>query len=271
MKIKNLFLPIFFSTVLLILFFSSCKKDADPLADLPEKFTKKVLIEEFTGEWCPACSGAFPRIQDVLDDHPNTVFAAALHINDPFKADGNYEIKTTFSVSSFPSCMVDRFSFGESSPRTYPSTSIMTNRSNLRLEEKVNTGLKIETEIASDKANIKVFVGQNKIISGDPRLTVYLIEDEVPQVNQAGTSDPNYKHHAVVRQILTEAKGSPINLKSQERDFHTYSYEGVDISNFNKNHLKVIAFVHYFDQSDLSNHEIINVQQVTLGKNKDWD
>ena len=43
------------------------------------------------------------------------------------------------------------------------------------------------------------------------------------------------------------------------------------ISEFDKNHLSAIAFVHYADPSDKSNHEIINVQKVKLGENQDWD
>jgi len=40
---------------------------------------------------------------------------------------------------------------------------------------------------------------------------------------------------------------------------------------FYKDHLSVIAFVHYYDANDKSNHNIVNVQKVQLGKNQDWD
>ncbi|MFK8007596.1 MAG: Omp28-related outer membrane protein [Saprospiraceae bacterium] len=273
MKIKNLsisFLAILFFSMLT---FNSCKKDFDVLADLPETFTKKVLIEEFTGEWCGACANAFPRIQTVLDENPNTVFAAALHYNDPFSFSETHSIKSTFGISSFPSALVDRYSFGGSSPRVSLLTSQLRSKSETRMEEKVTMGLRIDTELLGDgKANIKVHIGQSKKTEGDLRLTTYLIEDEVPEVNQAGASGNDYRHHAVVRKVLTEAAGNKLsNLDVQDRDFFIRSFENIDISEFDKDHLSVIAFVHYADDSDKSNHEIINVQKVKLGKNQDWD
>jgi len=256
-----------------MLTFNSCKKDFDALADLPETFTKKVLIEEFTGEWCGACASAFPRIQTILDENPTTIFAAALHYSDPFSTIKAHQIKSTFGISSFPSALVDRYSFGTSSPRVPLLTSTLRNKSETRLEEKITTGLRIDTEFGEEgKATVKVFVGQNKIMDGEPRITTYLIEDEVPEVNQSGTSGDNYRHHAVVRKILTEAGENKLNnLEVQERDFITLRFENIDISEFDKNHLSVIAFVHYSYASDKSNHEIINVQKVKLGKNQDWD
>jgi thiol-disulfide isomerase/thioredoxin len=272
MKIKNLSISIMALLFFSMLTFNSCKKDFDVLADLPETFTKKVLIEEFTGEWCGACANAFPRIQTVLDENPTTVFAAALHYSDPFSTDKTHQIKSTFGISSFPSALVDRYSFGTSSPRVPLSTSSLRNKSETRLEEKISTGLRIDTEFGEEgKATIKVFIGQNEIMDGELRLTTYLIEDEVPEVNQSGASGNDYKHHAVVRKILTEADGNKLSLDVQDRDFIIRNFENIDISEYDKDHLSVIAFVHYSDASDKSNHEIINVQKVKLGKNQDWD
>ena len=273
MKIKNLSISILAILFFSVLTFNSCKKDFDVLADLPETFTKKVLIEEFTGEWCGACASAFPRIQTVLDENPTTVFAAALHYNDPFSTTKTHQIKSTFGVSSFPSALVDRYSFGTSSPRVPLLTSSLRSKSETRLEEQITTGLRIDTEFGEEgKATIKVFVGQSKIMAGELRVTTYLIEDEVPEVNQSGASGNDYKHHAVVRKILTDAAGNKLNnLDVQDRDFITLRFEDIDISEFDKDHLSVIAFVHYADASDKSNHEIINVQKVKLGKNQDWD
>lgn len=273
MKIKNLSISTLAILFIAMLTFNSCKKDFDVLADLPETFTKKVLIEEFTGEWCGACATAFPRIQTVLDENPNTVFAAALHYNDPFSTTKTHQIKSTFGISSFPSALVDRYSFGGSSPRVSLLTSTLRNKSETRLEEKITTGLRIDTEFGEEgKATIKVFIGQSEIMPGEPKVTTYLIEDEVPEVNQAGASGNDYRHHAVVRQILTEAGGNKLNnLDVQDRDFITLRFEDIDISEFDKDHLSVIAFVHYADDNDKSNHEIINVQKVKLGENQDWD
>lgn len=269
MKIK---IPPYLFVAIFIIFVNSCKKEHDPFASMPLTFTKKVLIEEFTAEWCAACANAFPRIQTVMDENPNTVFAATIHSSDPFSNNQTQKIKSAFSISSFPSAMIDRYAFGSSTPRTSLLTSKLRDRSEERLGEQVDLGLKIETEILEDgTANITVTPGHNKAIGNSPRLTVYLLEDNLPQVDQAGTSDPDYMHHHVLRKILTEEKGNPIKMDANDKDFHVRKFEGIDISEYDKDNLEVIAFIHYFDGSDLSNHEILNVQHVKLGENQDWD
>jgi len=273
MNFKNYPLTILSIFFLVGLTFNSCKKDDNPLKNMPEAFTKKVLIEEFTAEWCSACANAFPKIQSVLDENPTTVFAATIHHNDPFSNDQTKIIKNAFSISSFPSSMVDRFAFGGTTPRVYPSTSTLRNRSEERMESATTSiGLKIETEILDgDLANITVYVGHNSIPDGIPRITTYLLEDDVDAINQAGSNDPNFKHHHVLREVLSNEKGSSINFTDEKRTFHEFIYENVDISDYNHDNLEIIAFVHNFDESDLANHEILNVQKVKLGDNKDWD
>ncbi|MEM6967719.1 MAG: Omp28-related outer membrane protein [Bacteroidota bacterium] len=269
MKIK---IPSYFFVAIFILFVQSCKKDSDPLDAMPTTFTKKVLIEEFTAEWCAACASAFPRIQTVMEENPNTVFAATIHSNDPFSNSQTQKIKSTFSITSFPSALVDRFAFGGSTPRTSLTTSNLRNRSTERLGEPTDVGLKIETDILKDgTATVTVNAGHNSTITNELRLTVYLLEDNVPQVDQAGTSDPNYKHHHVLRKILTEEKGTPLVVGTNERDFYITSFDEIDISGYDQDNLEVIAFIHHFDESGISDHEILNVQYAKLGEDQDWD
>lgn len=95
---------------------------------------------------------------------------------------------------------------------------------------------------------------------------------KLPEVNQSGATGNDYRHHAVVRKVLTEAAGNKMSkMDVQDRDFFIRSFEEIDISEYDKEHLSVIAFVHYYDESNKANHEIINVQKVKLGENQDWD
>lgn len=282
MKMKKLPLLLLTGIFSILLSLNSCKKESESIEQIPEidhlesmpiSFTKKVLIEEFTAEWCIGCTDVYDDLKIVLDENPSTVFLTTIHFNDPFSTDQTDQLKADFEVPGFPSTMVDRFTFNnENSPRTYYYTSIMKYRSDIRLVGKIPTGVKIETEIIENgKANITVYVGSNEFFSGTPRLTTYLQEEKLLHINQTGTSDPNYSHHHVLREVLTNVQGATLNSTENKRDINIFKYENVDISDYEEGNLEVVAFVHYYDNSDITNHEIINVQKVKLGGNQDWD
>ena len=65
----------FVLTLFVAILFSTCKKETtEPTESFPQTFTKKVLIEEITGEWCPACADAFngiPGYDEFLSNYCN--------------------------------------------------------------------------------------------------------------------------------------------------------------------------------------------------------
>ena len=81
--------------------------------------SKHVLIEEFTGAWCGYCPDGALRLEQIIAATPNTI-GVSVHDNDQMAFTDN--IRTFFSVTSYPSGSVDRFHFKEQNEAKIPVT-----------------------------------------------------------------------------------------------------------------------------------------------------
>ena len=100
----------------------------------------------------------------------------------------------------------------------------------------------------------------------DAALTVYLTEDNiVGYQNNMGVDDNNYVHNHVLRDVLTETLGSPLEITDGDKYSMTYSTtldEGWNADNMN-----VIAFVsrQVFATSDVRDVYVNQTNQVKVG------
>ena len=99
-----------------ILVFGGCEDEPDSfeVSKVPSTFTKKVLIEEFTGAWCPYCPLGADRVENLINDNDGRVVAVSLHAGNPTGdameiAHTNY-LMATYQITEFPSGMADRVS-----------------------------------------------------------------------------------------------------------------------------------------------------------------
>ena len=271
--------------ILSFLMFGCEDKKSDPeVGPVPDSFTKKVLIEEFTGAWCGYCPSGAEIIELLMEENEN-ILGVAIHSGDAMETPQAYFLETTYQNMGFPSGMVDRIQF---------DGYVSLNRgywgyvSSLQSMKTAVCGLAIKSEVNGNNAAIEVHVGFNDSLQGDYRLTTYLIEDKVTgsgygydQVNYYdgdstssfyGLGDPilNYEHNNTLRSVLSEASGNQIptsNLIPGGEFVETYT---VDISSYEKSNLHVIAFVSVAG-SYFTDHEIMNAQKSKINGFQDWD
>ena len=275
-----------------LLVFAGCEDKSDDfeISQVPPTFTKKVLIEEFTGAWCGYCPDGAYRVKNLIDDNDGRVVGVSLHAGNPTGdameiAHTNY-LETTYQNTGFPSGMVDRVSVNGSTSLNRGYWEYVAND---QLAKTAVCGLAIISEVNGQNANVEVHAGFSSTPSGaDYRLTVYLIEDGVTgegygydQRNYDNTiagspfydlGDPiiGYEHNHTLRAVLSESLGdeiSPSSLVSGGEHIETYT---VDLSSYNKNNLSIVAFVTYIG-STITEHEIMNVQKCDIDGFQDWD
>ena len=63
-------------------FFFSCEEEVLEIGPVPDSFTKKVLIEEFTGAWCGYCPDGAHRLEKIIDSNDGNVIGVSLHNGD---------------------------------------------------------------------------------------------------------------------------------------------------------------------------------------------
>ena len=275
------------SPLFVVLIFFGCEDEPEEkfVSEVPSSFTKKVLIEEFTGAWCGYCpDGAF-RLENIINTNADNVIGVSTHSGDAMEVSQTYFLESTYQNTGYPSGMVDRISYDGyvSLNRGYWEWLASNQLSNI-----VPCGLAIKSEVNGNNATVEVHAGFASSISGDYRLTVYLIEDKVmgtgtgyDQMNfydsdsdspffELGNPIVGYEHNHTLREVLSEPLGDVIDnseLVTGGEYINTYK---IDISSYEQNNLSVVAFINYVGTTYLE-HEIMNVQKCTIDGFQDWD
>ena len=275
-----------------LLVFAACEDESDDfeISKVPSTFTKKVLIEEFTGAWCGYCPDGAYRVKNLINDNDGRVVGVSLHAGNPTGdameiAHTNY-LETTYQNTGFPSGMVDRIAIDGYTSLNRGYWEYVANN---QLLETAVCGLAIISKVNGQNATVEVHAGFNSTPNGDDyRLTVYLIEDGVtgtgygydqrnyyntdPESPFYNLGDPieGYEHNHTLRAVLSESLGNAISsssLASGGEHIETYT---VDLSSYNKKNLSIVAFVTYIG-STITEHEIMNVQKCDIDGFQDWD
>jgi len=263
-----------------LLVFGGCEDEPDELdvSKVPSTFTKKVLIEEFTGAWCPHCPVGADRVENLINDNNGRVVGVSLHYGDAMEIAHTNYLMATYQITGFPSGMADRVSLD----------GLWNSDESNQLLETAVCGLAIISEVNGQNATVEVHAGFNSTLNGDYRVTVYLIEDGVTGTGSGydqsnyynevaespfynlGNPIEGYEHNHTLRAVLSESLGNPISPSSLVSDGEHIETYTVDLSSYNKNKLSIVAFVNYVGLSS-TEHEVMNVQKCDINGFQDWD
>ena len=277
---------------ILILITFSCEdaKKSNVISSVPSSFTKKVLIEEFTGAWCQFCPDGAYILGNIINANNENVIGVSIHSGDDMEIEHANFLINTYQNTGFPSGMVDRV---VATTDYYGNSIVSMNRgwwdyiTTIQLEKVANCGLAIKSDVSNGNAEIDVHVGFNEQIQGDIRLNVYLIEDNVTGTGYGfdqrnfyntdtssiffGLGDPiqGYAHNHTLRQILTESQGSPISSEAILSGEYIETFQ-ITIEGFDKNELSIVAFVNNLGAS-FAEHEVLNTKKCAIEGFEDWD
>ena len=271
-------------TLLLLLVFSCEDSDINrEFSETPTSFTKKVLLEEFTGSWCGYCPSGAEILQNLMNSY--SVIGVALHSSDDMSIAHTSVLESFYPSSGYPSGMVDRINFDGIVGLNRGYWSYITEQ---QLQKSAICGLAINSEISGDSVNIQIRSAFDTTMAMENyNLNVYIIEDDVQgegygydQRNyynddaessfyQLGDPIINYKHNQTLRKVLTNTYGIPFTTSSSPGIEFIDNFKE-DITNFNKNKLSVVAFITY-NGATATNHEVLNAQKCDIDGFQDWD
>ena len=246
----------------------------------PSTYTKKVLLEDFTGTWCPQCPPAASAIANAMSGNSN-IFGVGYHAigGDPMEIPETAYWSNYYNVTGFPTVYVN----GADTRWNFPNMGQV----NSELAETATVGLAIEATLVAGKLNLDVQVGFNSTPNEEVKLMVYLVEDNVTtSTPQAGSSQgADYVHRDVLREVYTDQLGDVIPSSNASAGcIYNRSFTDLDLpSNIDDvTNLKVIAFVRntytktfvdYFGEthSNSPHYDIYNVQEVHVGESQAFD
>jgi len=272
-----------FALLLLLVFSCEDSNINREFSDTPTSFTKKVLLEEFTGSWCGYCPSGAEILQNLMNSY--SVIGVALHSSDDMSIAHTSVLESFYPSSGYPSGMVDRINFDGIVGLNRGYWSYITDQ---QLQKSAICGLAINSEISGDSVNIQIRSAFDTTMTMENyNLNVYIIEDDVQgegygydQRNyynddaessfyQLGDPIINYKHNQTLRKVLTNTYGIPFTSSSSPGTEFIDNFKE-DITNFNKNKLSVVAFITY-NGAAATNHEVLNAQKCDIDGFQDWD
>lgn len=282
--------------------FAGCSDNGggDDPGTTPKTFTSKVLLEYFSGAWCPYCPDGKVYENNIRASvNPNQFMSVVYHNSAP--SIGRYDmmdilydnpIEAKFAAG-YPTGMINRIS-GKSVNR-----GLWADQVNGVLAEKAMCGLAINTTKTGGDVDVtvKLAIGEADMPEGNYFLTCLLIEKEVVGSGQgydqanAYSKDNNspytthpyynypiwiqgYQHTNVCRAVLSNALGDPISadaLKAGKETQYTFT---TDATGFDSD-LQIIAFLSEFTDKpqtpEVDGSYVWNTQIVDVGSNKDFD
>lgn len=256
---------------------------------LPNTYTQKVLVEDYTGTWCGNCPG-MNNVMNHLVEYSSNVIPVAIHCDDdPFKYEFHTQLQQEYNTNGLPKAQINRvhplklFSENYVVDRCGTKKSYYQNLIKPYLETTAPLGLAVKSSINGNKIDFNVKVGFLVDNIPNAKLVVYLLEDKLiaNQTNYFsgdGNSDcnyssqpnpiPNFEHNHVLQKAFTDIFGDAIpaseigNGKVYEKSFNINLPSNVK----DKSNLSLVAFVMGND-----NKKVINVQFAKIGEDKGFD
>lgn len=235
---------------------------------------RQVIIEEFTGVRCVQCPAGSAFIQDLLGIHGDRLVAVSIHAGDfsPPYSNSLYDFRTpegdqllTYLDEPFgyPSASVDRKLFpGKSRLQLGQGDWAGFIASELELPPTVRINIEPTFDAGTRKlkADVTLYVDQ-AITAPDVRLSIMLTESEIHDLQikpGSSTPVPDYTHRHVLRHMLTNYAGDPINESLTQGAEITKSFSYTFPDDWKEENCEIVAIVSLAGSSK----EVLQAHQV---------
>jgi hypothetical protein len=255
----------------------SCEEKSVVIPQL-EIGERKILVEELTGVRCLNCPNGAAQLQELAETLGDKLIVVGLHATVPTLiepyAESKYDFRTPDgrAIADYiyvngdpgaPAASIDREMLAN-------ETGIFINLPwkgaiNARAAVSPNLGLFLDkTYNASTRSlEVKVSISPDEILKGEIRLSVYITEDSIVDVQQKGLVRVyDYVHRHVFRDALSAPTGDNITAEIGTREAFSKTYTVTLPAEWNADHCSIVAFVH--KHGDFSNRQVLQAEEVHL-------
>jgi len=234
----------------------------------PSEFTQKLLLEDYTGTWCPNCPRAARAIESAVAINDRFI-PIGIHFyknSDPEEMQNEFSsaiVNEYYPLGGFPIVALNRQETVWAGDYLFSTLEAMLNRY-------APVGLAINSSLTGNAITAQVNVGfvEETTTVDNYKLVVFLLESGMVYPQQDGGEEvEDYGHENVLRYSFTNVFGDA--LPNQVTANHRYSKDftaiELPVNIENTNNLKLVAFV--LDKND----KCLNVQVADVGENKEFD
>ncbi len=165
--------------------------------------TKSVLLEQWTGTWCPQCPPA-NTTGNTLDTDPQVVVAKH-HAVDEFTSGASTAFFAPYAVTFTPAGVMDQGEYGTYAPNAASSQWGQDVEQRKQGVSPVLVGIGAEYNALDRMLTVDMSATYTYGLPGEHAMNVFILEDGLaaPQAN----APANYVHQQVVRDVLTGVQG----------------------------------------------------------------
>lgn len=248
------------------------------VAEVPVRFARNVLIEDYTGTWCGYCPRVSYGIEQV-EAQTDQAVVVAIHRPSSNASSGYYDpynyaaasaLEDMINLGGYPTAMLNR-----TTEWTYPEPSNVSQVIDLSMDYG-NVGLSLAPTVNGGDISIDVNVEFGDLYSSNnAKLVVYVLEDGLiyDQTNYTsyygGTSTiSNFEHNHVLRAALTNLTGDqiPSNEAVVGNVYSTTISAALPSSISNTANINVVAFV-----VDGVTNRVLNARAADIGDTQSFE
>ena len=241
-----------------------------------EDFARRVLLEEFTTEMCSNCPRVATFLHNILDDeyYRENVVAVCHHsayFTDWLTIPSDNDLLWYFNNGGStyaPAMMLDRWT---TDPSAATPVFIPNSQSDLKsaidycLRQPAFVSVNIQAKLDTEENMVNVLVqgsrSKENITVNPPRITVWLVEDNIKARSQAGAGN-DWTHQHTGRAI-NKTWGDIITW--QDGDAYTYECQFRVRSDYKTDDLVVCAMIYDYDE-DVARNIVCNANQAPVTK-----
>lgn len=226
---------------------SGPQNSSNPTNPLAGKFTKNVLIEDFTGTWCGFCPRVSYAIEKVHEQNINAI-PVAIHrssgTSDPYHFQGATVLISQIPNFGYPTGLLNR-----KEEWTFPEpTNINQVKNYTGFDADLGIAMKSVVQNGNIKLDVKVKFDANM---SNLKLVVYILEDDL-KYNQTNYTSyyggvsviQNFEHDHVLRAALTNILGDNITGNTNDGNVYTRSFsQAVPANISDPSKISFVAFV----------------------------
>ena len=211
--------------------------------------TPKILLEDYTGTWCPNC----PRCIKLVNDCVKTgkVVGLAIHQGDIMEVADGRKLISHFKIEGYPSIIIDR------KPETLAHGGTVNDvLKHLKTDPKIGTAIDFKIAGGEFVADVNVVSKESR---SDIKIAVFLAENGI-KAAQAGDSSIDTHYHALRAAHNGNILGEDISVTAGTTLKKTFKFP-LSAKYKDENNCEVIVMI--INKSD---NTVINVQRVLVNQ-----
>ena len=215
---------------------------------------KKVLIEEYTGVRCGNCPAGSSLLQSLKQDLGEQIVIVSFHAGffaKPYPSSTqDFKTEETEALQSFlgeplgyPAATINRKIFDDSRILNASEWAAQI-QEELTIPSPYALSNEVSYDGSSRDLDIKITATAFQLGPEEVFLSVYIVEDNIANAQATPNEiQEDYKHHAILRKILTPIIGNKIDLSTiNESQVVSYSYNLNPL--WEANNVSIVSFLH---------------------------